>query len=365
MKDTTPTDEKQTGRAWLTTIALTLGLPVVIALMLFAFLAPSINSGPKDLPLAVAGPAAEVVALEQALRSESPEGFAFERHLDAAGVREAVENREAIGGIVVEGPGDATYYTASGNGAPYAELLGTISAGMQAQGQSAKVVELAPLTEDDPGGTGLAMLGLPLAFGGMASAALVIVLLRGRTAQSLAGLTLISAVAGLVVAAILQYGYDSFDTDYLVASLVIAAGIAATSFFVAGLGAFIGIRAIGIGAILTIFIANPLSGLTTGWWWLPEPWGAIGQGMPIGAAGHLLRSEAYFDGEGAGGSWTTLAIWIFMGAALIVGAALRKRGGNEPAPEEPTLEDGDQDAGEETSTRRRLAHTGSAEGRGR
>lgn len=32
------------------------GLAGVLCLMLLAFLAPSMNSGPKDLPLAVAGP---------------------------------------------------------------------------------------------------------------------------------------------------------------------------------------------------------------------------------------------------------------------------------------------------------------------
>lgn len=346
---------------WLKVLALALGLPIIIALMLYAFLAPSINSGPKDLPLAVAGPAAELVTLEQALRSESPDAFVFEHYGDAAAVQEAIEGREAVGGIVVEGPGKTIFYTAAGNGAPYPELLGTMAAQMQAQGQTVETVELAPLTEDDPGGIGLAMLSLPLAFGGMASAALMIVLLRGKTLQTLAGLTATSILAGFLVATILQYGYGSFEANLLVSALVIAAGVAATSFFVTGLGALIGIRAIGIGAILTIFIANPLSGLATGWWWLPDPWGEIGRHMPIGAAGHLLRSYAFFDGNGADGAWATLIVWNLVGAALIVGAGLGKRGRLEASPPE---HQGTSEGGSTASTRQ-PAHTIDAEGNAR
>ena len=46
-----------TRRSWLGTGLLILVLPIAVCLMLLAFLTPALNSGPKDLPLAVAGPA--------------------------------------------------------------------------------------------------------------------------------------------------------------------------------------------------------------------------------------------------------------------------------------------------------------------
>ncbi|WP_157776025.1 hypothetical protein [Corynebacterium crudilactis] len=52
----TPADPAEKN-PWVKVLALSFGIPVVIALMLFAFLAPSTASGAKDLPLAVSAPA--------------------------------------------------------------------------------------------------------------------------------------------------------------------------------------------------------------------------------------------------------------------------------------------------------------------
>lgn len=322
---------------WPKVLTLTAGLPIVIALMLLAFLAPSFGSGPKDLPLAVAGPEAAVTQLDQGIQARSPDAFALSTRDDAAAVETAVTDREVIGGIVVDpARRTTTVYTAAGNGTPYATLLNAMAKGLQGRGQTVETVELAPLTEDDPTGTGLATLGLPLAFGGMASAAVLILLLRGRPWHTLVGSLAISLVAGLVVAATLQYGYGVIDANYLISAVVIAAGIAATSLFVTGLGAFLGLRAVGVGAILTIFVSNPLSGLATGWWWLPKPWGAIGQYLPIGADGHLLRSIAYFDGNGAGRAWGVLIAWMAVGVILNIRGGLRR-------PKHDTVEADDRD----------------------
>lgn len=324
MSESASDEQRRTAHDWLKVLALTVGLPIVIALMLFAFLAPSFGSGPKDLPLAVAGPEAAVTQLEQGIQAQSPDAFEISTLDDAAAVETAVTDREVIGGIFVDPASQTTtIYTAAGNGTPYATLLNNMATGLQAQGQIVEIVELAPLTEDDPTGSGLATLGLPLAFGGMASAAILILLLKGRPWHTLVGSLAISLVAGFVVAAILQYGYSVIDANYFMAAIAIAAGVAATSLFVAGLGSLIGLRAVGIGAILTIFVSNPLSGLATGWWWLPKPWGAIGQYLPIGADGHLLRSIAFFDGNGAGHAWGTLTAWIVVGIILNIWGGIR------------------------------------------
>lgn len=336
MSESAYDEKRRTAHDWLKVLALAVGLPIVIALMLFAFLAPSFGSGPKDLPLAVAGPEAAVTQLEQGIQAESPDAFDISTLDDAAAVEAAVADREAIGGIVVDPAGQATIYTAAGNGTPYGALLDNMAAGLEEQGQNVETVELAPLTEDDPVGSGLAMLGLPLAFGGMASAALLILVLKGRPWHTLVGSLAISLAAGFAVAAILQYGYGAIDADYVMAAVAIAAGVAATSLFVVGLGTLIGLRAVAVGAVLTIFISNPLSGLATGWWWLPEPWGAIGQYLPIGAAGHLLRSVAFFDGNGAGHAWGVLVAWMVLGVVLTIWGGVRRQ-------KKGTVESGDRE----------------------
>jgi hypothetical protein len=51
---------------------------------------------------------------------------------------------------------------------------------------------------------------------------------------------------------------------------------------------------------------------------LPEPAGVIGQLMPPGAGGNLLRSTGYFDGAGAVEHLTVLLVWSGVGIALML-----------------------------------------------
>ena len=69
-------------------------------------------------------------------------------------------------------------------------------------------------------------------------------------------------------------------------------GIAATCFSVLGLGQLLGNPGIGLAAVLLVLVGNPLSGLATGPEMLPPPWGTIGQLLPPGATGTLMRSNA-------------------------------------------------------------------------
>lgn len=61
-----------TRRSWLGTGLLILVLPIAVCLMLLAFLTPALNSGPEDLPLAVAGPASAVEQITDALEERPP-----------------------------------------------------------------------------------------------------------------------------------------------------------------------------------------------------------------------------------------------------------------------------------------------------
>ena len=124
----------------------------------------------------------------------------------------------------------------------------------------------------------------------------------------------IAMVGGLVATWMLHSVYGalggSFGTEWLATSM----GILATSMLTAGLAALTDTPGIGIGAVLTIFVGNPLSGLATGPWLLPHAAALIGQWMPIGVTGFLVRSLAFFDG----GAWRVLAIWIAAGFVMLM-----------------------------------------------
>jgi len=51
---------------------------------------------------------------------------------------------------------------------------------------------------------------------------------------------------------------------------------------------------------------------------LPQPVGGIGQLMPPGAGGNLLRSTGFFDGAAAGGYTLVLVVWALAGLALVL-----------------------------------------------
>jgi hypothetical protein len=94
---------------------------------------------------------------------------------------------------------------------------------------------------------------------------------------------------------------------------------------VAGLHAAFGEAGAVAGALVMVLIGNPFSAVGTAPEMLPRPVGAIGQLMPPGAGGNLLRSTGLFDGAAAGGHVAVLAVWAAAGFALLLATAARAR----------------------------------------
>lgn len=311
---TTPTRTRP--RTATQAITLLIGLPVVIGLMLFSFLAPSLASGPKDVPLAVAAPEPVLTQLEGRLAQAGDNAPDLQVVTDEAAVTDLIHNRKAVGGLAVD-PSGATVYTATGNGAPYLTLLNGIAEQMRSGGQDVTVTDLAPTSPDDPTTMGITTLGLPLAFGGLVSAVTATLLFRGRRWIKMGVIAGIALLSAAVVAWMMHGIYGTLTGNPWQEFLAIALGIAAISLTAAGLAGLIGLPGLGIAAVTVVFIANPLSGLATGPWWLPAGWSILGQWLPIGATGHLIRSLSFFDGAGAGSSWWILTGWVVLGALLL------------------------------------------------
>lgn len=79
-------------------VGVVLGLAAIVTLMLLSFLGPVVNSGAKDLPLAVSGSDHAVSQLTQSMEHNKPGAFKI-KHVDDA--EQAVHDREAIGGIAL------------------------------------------------------------------------------------------------------------------------------------------------------------------------------------------------------------------------------------------------------------------------
>jgi hypothetical protein len=148
-------------------------------------------------------------------------------------------------------------------------------------------------------------------------------LFRRRMELRVAGAMLCSLVAGLILAGLLDFGYGTIDENFWAVAGGIALGLAAISLPAIGLQARFGAPGLAAMSATMILIGNPLSGLANSAAWLPSPWGAIGQLLPPGATGTVLRSNAFFDGHGAAAGLIVLTCWVAAGMFLCALATRR------------------------------------------
>jgi len=250
------------SKQYLKLAGLILGLSTILLLMLLSFVTPLLNSGAKDLPLAVGGPDMVTTKITQGLEAKSPDAFAVTNYSTAEEATEAVRNREAIGAITA-GPNGITIVTASAAGTPYSTILKQIGEGLSQTGQPIHYTDVAPLTAKDPSGSAISMLALPMIFGGMSSAVAFSTVFKKSRRKQIMGAIGVAILGGLIASATLYFGFGAFEANFWPTTSVIMLGIAAISLTVLGLNSLLGFAGIGLGAVLMLFVANPLSGLAT------------------------------------------------------------------------------------------------------
>ncbi|MDT0610937.1 ABC transporter permease [Streptomyces lancefieldiae] len=303
-------------------------VPVMVALALWAFAWPAARTAPRDLPLGVAGPTAAVAQMEQRL-TQKEGAFEIHRYADEAAARDALQERTVYGAVVVT-DGGPKLLTASAAGPAVAQLLQqAVSAQASATGASVQVVDVVPAPEADPRGAAVSASVLPLALAGVAAGATVTLLgLRGlRAVGTLVGA---AALTGLVATAITHSWLGVVTGDWWAVAGVLGLSTLAVAAGPAGLGALLGRPGIGLGALLVVLLGNAFSGVASAPEMLPRPAGAIGQWLPPGAGGSLLRSVSFFDGAAATGPVFTLTWWVVLGlGAVLLGGTLRRRAHSE------------------------------------
>ena len=311
-------------------------LTVIISALLTAFAWPSVRSSVHDIPIAVAGPAPAVQQVTATLEQRMPDGFVVTAVADTAAAERLIRDRAVYGAIDVS-TGTPRVITASAASAPITQALtalgNAISQG-EDQRPAAGVRDLVALPADDPRGAGLAAGALPLVIGGIMAAALLTARLRGAGRKVTAALTF-AVTGGLAMAAILQYWLGSLNGDYLANAGAIALSIGATALTLLGLESLLGVAGLGLGAALMMLVGNPLSGVASAPEMLPGWSGALGQYLPPGAGGSLLRSTAFFDGAGATHSVVVLSAWLTVGALLCLAGGLRAARRSTAAPTGP------------------------------
>jgi len=250
------------SKQYLKLAGLILGLSTILLLMLLSFVTPLLNSGAKDLLLAVGGPDMVTTKITQGLEAKSPDAFAITNYSTAEEATEAVRNREAIGAITA-GPDGITIVTASAAGTPYSTILKQIGEGLSQTGQPIHYTDVAPLTAKDPSGSAISMLALPMIFGGMSSAVAFSTVFKKSRRKQIMGAIGVAILGGLIASATLYFGFGAFEANFWPTTAIIMLGIAAISLTVLGLNSLLGFAGIGLGAVLMLFVANPLSGLAT------------------------------------------------------------------------------------------------------
>jgi hypothetical protein len=289
-------------------VAAVLAVPVLVAVALTLFVWPQARLQPRELPVGVVGPPRVAATLDR--------GDALDVHAYAsrAAAAEAIRDRDVYAAVVLEDRG-VTLLLASAASPTVAQLL------QQALAPT-RVVDVVPADPDDPRGAALSSSVLPLVLAGIVSAGLVARTTRPGLAQ-VGALAAAAALTGLAAVAIAQGWLEVLSGPWLANAGVLALTVFAIASVGAGLFGLLGPAGLVLTAVLMVLVGNPFSGVPTAPELLPEPAHTIGQLLPPGAGGQLLRSVAFFDGAGGLSHVIVLLAWVAVGLAAIAAAAAR------------------------------------------
>ncbi|MDI1462015.1 hypothetical protein QEZ54_13655 [Catellatospora sp. KI3] len=299
------------------------------SLLLPLFAAPAANLGPRDLPVVVAGPAPAVAAFTARMTAADPGAFEITQVGDAAAADRAVRERDAYAAFILGADG-VRLHTASAASPAVASLFAAAAQRLGAGGPPVTVTDLAPLPAADPRGGGFASGFFPLVITSIL-AAVALFFAVPRFGARVLGLLAFAALSGAVGATVLQQWLGVVGGDWLPVAGVLALITLAISATVNGLASVAGPRGIALGAVVVLLVGNALGAVAAAPELLPQPWGEVGQWLPIGAGATLLRSVAWFGGAGGTAALWVLVSWAVVGLGL-VGLGWLGRREDAPAP---------------------------------
>lgn len=354
--------------SWIKVISTSLLASLVVALVILAFTWPTKTMETKNLPVSIAGPEVTVSQFEQSLKDKGIETFELKQASSREEAEQQIKQRETYGAIiftegaapeVLTAPAANTAATQMLNGvatqlnaqiqqkalaAKTEALTQAVQAGgeqgaqaaaqleqMKAQAEQAsamavKTTAVVPLSEGDSSGSGIAISAFPLVIGGILGGSFSALRVNG-TWRRFATATLYAVIGGALTALILNVWFGLIPGDFATLWAAFGATYLATASFIVGVSALSSpLAGLGLGAVVTMFIGNPISGASMPSAFLPGAWGQIGQMMVPGASSTLLRSIAYFPEAATSGQWLVLGSWIAFGLLTgVIGWAVKER----------------------------------------
>lgn len=318
---------------WRQLLIISVALPVMISLAVLAFGWPVARITPREVPVGIVGKNAASEGAVAGLSLAEPGGFSFRLYADEASARSAIKDR-AIYGAFAFSRRRVTVLDASAASPSVAQLLDGVGQQLahHATQQTAASgepwlrvhvtqVDVVPAPASDPHELTLGSALVPLSISSVMMAAVIALLVGFRPAwRQVVALTVVSATAGLGAFLITQGFLGALPQEHWATWGALSLTVFAMATTTAGLVALIGAAGLGVSAALMIFVGNAFSGSTSAPQLLPAAIDHLGQWFPPGAAANLLRSTAYFNGNGASGHLGILIAWSMLGvAAIIVG----------------------------------------------
>ena len=354
--------------SWLKVISTSVLASLLVALVVLAFTWPTKTMETKNLPVSIAGPEVTVSQFEQSLKDQGIETFDLKQASSREEAEQQIKQRETYGAIIFTEGAAPEVLTAPAANAAATQMLNGVATQLNAQIQqkalaaktealtqavqaggeqgaqaaaqleqmkvqaeqasamAVKTTAVVPLRESDSSGTGLAIAAFPLVMGGIIGGMLSLTLING-TWRRFATATLYAVIGGALTALILSTWFGFIPGDFATLWAAFGATYLATASFMIGFGSLLVPAAgLGLGAVITMFIGNPISGASMPSVFLPGAWGQIGQMMVPGASSTLLRSIAYFPEAATSDQWLVLGSWIAFGLlAGVIGWALKER----------------------------------------
>lgn len=354
--------------SWIKVLGTSLLASLLVALVILAFTWPTKTMEAKNLPVSIAGPEVTVSQFEQSLKDKGIETFELKQASSREEAEQQIKQRETYGAIVFTEGATPEVLTAPAANAAATQMLNGVATQLNAQIQqkaltaktealtqavqaggeqgaqaaaqleqmkaqaeqasamAVKTTAVVPLSDSDTSGSGIAIAAFPLVMGGTIGGVLSLTLIKG-TWRRFTTATLYAVIAGALTALILSTWFGFIPGDFATLWVAFGATYLATASFMIGLGALLVPAAgLGLGAVVTMFIGNPISGASMPSAFLPGAWGQIGQMMVPGASSTLLRSIAYFPEVSTSDQWLVLGSWIAFGLlAGVIGWALKER----------------------------------------
>ena len=354
--------------SWLKVLLTSLQASLIVAVVILAFTWPTKTMEAKNLPVSIAGPEVTVSQFEQSLKDQGIETFDLKQASSREEAEQQIKQRETYGAIIFTEGAAPEVLTAPAANTAATQMLNGVATQLNAQIQqkalaaktealtqavqtggeqgaqaaaqleqmkvqaeqasamAVKTTVVVPLSENDSSGSGIAISAFPLVIGGILGGSFSVLRVNG-TWRRFATATLYSVIGGALTALILSTWFGFIPGDFATLWAAFAATYLATASFMIGMGALLVPSAgLGLSAVVTMFIGNPISGASMPSVFLPGAWGQIGQMLVPGASSTLLRSIAYFPEVATNDQWLVLGSWIAFGLlAGVIGWALKER----------------------------------------